>query len=267
MLGTGAATAGDLLDYGASKIVLATGAAWNGDGTGPAGPDPISGMDATRPGFVTPEQVFAGKDIGQRVAILDSDGYFMAVSLAEMLADRGKSVTLITSFDRVAPYTDLTLEGPNLRRMMREKAIESRVGTWVESAASGNNITLHLFDVYRDGSKRTDKPVAGELPRRRGTDTEDFACDTVVLCTGRHSNTGLYTEFAAHRDIWAEKGIAGVYRAGDCLAPRYLADVVFDGHRMGREIDSPDPQRSRAIIREHRIWGGPTYPKLGDPVL
>ena len=267
MLGTGSATAEDLLDYGAAKIVLATGAAWNGDGMGPAGPDPIPGIDAERPGFVTPEQIMAGKDVGQHVAILDSDGYFMAASLAEMLADRGKSVTFITSFDRVAPYTDLTLEGPNLRRMMREKNIASRVGHWVESAKSGNHITLHLFDVYRDGSKRTDRPVAGELPRRRGTETEDFACDTVVLCTGRHSNTALYAGLAARREVWPEKGIAGVYRAGDCLAPRYLADVVFDGHRMGREIDSPDPQRPRAIIRERRIWGGPAYPRLDDPIL
>jgi dimethylamine/trimethylamine dehydrogenase len=190
------------------------------------------------------------------VAVLDSDGYFMAVSLAEMLADRGKSVTLVTSFDRVAPYTDLTLEGPNLRRMMREKNIASRVGTWVESAKSENHITLRLYDVYRDGWKRTDRPVAGTLPRRQGTETEDFACDTVVLCTSRHSNVSLYKALASRRGEWAAKGVAGVYRAGDCLAPRYIADVVFDGHRMGREIDSADPQRPRAIIREHRIWGG-----------
>jgi dimethylamine/trimethylamine dehydrogenase len=267
MLGTGAATAEDLLDYGAAKIVLATGASWNGNGIGAAGPDAIPGIDATRASFITPEQVFAGKDIGKRVAVLDSDGYFMAVSLAEMLADRGTSVTLVTLFDRIAPYTDLTLEGPNLRRMMREKNIESRVGTWAESAKSGNDVTLRLYDVHRDGSKRTDRPVAGALPRRRGTETEDFGCDSVVLCTGRHSHVSLYNDLAARRDLWAEKGIAGVYRAGDCLAPRYLADVVFDGHRMGREIDSPDPQRPRAIIREHRIWGGPAYPKLGDPVL
>ena len=53
---------------------------------------------------------------------------------------------------------------------------------------------------------------------------------------------------------WADAGLAGVYRAGDCLAPRYIADVVFDGHRMGREICSPDPQRPRAVIREQSVW-------------
>ena len=59
----------------------------------------------------------------------------------------------------------------------------------------------------------------------------------------------------------------GVYRAGDCLAPRYIADVVFDGHRMGREICSPDPQRPRAIIREQRVWGEPAMQELEGTVL
>ncbi len=49
----------------AAKIVLATGAGWNGDGRGPAGPDPIPGIDAALPGFVTPEQLFAGKAVGE----------------------------------------------------------------------------------------------------------------------------------------------------------------------------------------------------------
>ena len=34
-----------------------------------------------------------------------------------------------------------------------------------------------------------------------------------------------------------------------------------------RELDAPNPQRPRAIIRERRIWGGETYPRLGDGVL
>lgn len=267
MPGTGPATAEDLLNYGASKIVIATGASWNGDGRGAAGPAAIPAVDAALPAFVTPEQVFAGKPIGGSVAILDSDGYFMAVSLAELLADSGKRVTLITLFERVAPYTDFTLEGPNLRRMMREKGIASRTGTWVESVEASGQAKLGLYYIYRDGSKRTETPRAGELPRRAGTATENVWCDTVVFCTGRHSNTSLYRDLVARRPEWAAMGVAGVYRAGDCLAPRYIADAVFDGHRMGREIDSPDPQRPRAFIRERHIWGSEVWPKLGDLVL
>jgi dimethylamine/trimethylamine dehydrogenase len=88
-----------------------------------------------------------------------------------------------------------------------------------------------------------------------------------VLCTSRRSNDGLWRSLKARQTAWADAGISGVYRAGDCLAPRYLADAVFDGHRMAREIDSPDPQRPRAIIRERRLWGDEAYPKLGEAVL
>jgi hypothetical protein len=42
-----------------------------------------------------------------------------------------------------------------------------------------------------------------------------------------------------------------VYRTGDCVAPRWLVDTVFDGHRLAREIDSPDPAVSLPILREH----------------
>jgi dimethylamine/trimethylamine dehydrogenase len=265
--GTGRATAEEILDFGCAKVVLATGARWNGDGRGAAGPDPIKGIDANLPGFITPEQLFSGKEVGDSVAVLDSDGYFMGVSLAELLADRGKKVTLITLFDRVAPYTDYTLEGPNLRRMLREKGVVSRAGNWIERAENGSRMVLQLYDIYRDGWKRTDDPRLGVLPRPTGNDTEALAFDTVVLCTGRHSENSHYRDLVLRKSDWARNGITGVYRAGDCLAPRYIADAVFDGHRMGREIDSGDPQRPRAIIRERQIWGGETWPKLNDPVL
>ncbi len=267
MQGTGAVTVDDLLAYGADKIVLATGARWVGDGTGSASRDPIPGVDAALAAFVTPEQLFAGKEIGERVVVLDSDGYFMAVSLAEKLADIGRQVTLVTAFDRVAPYTDFTLEGPNLRRMMREKNIGHRVAHWVERAEVGTDVALSIFDLYRDGARRTTTPQTGELARAASTATEILRCDTVILCTGRRSNDTLYRGLRSRDGAWPDAGLKGVYRAGDCLAPRYIADVVFDGHRMGREICSPDPQRPRTIIREQRIWGEPAIQTFEDAIL
>ncbi len=265
--GVGVVTADDLLDYGSERVVLATGAEWVTDGSGPLGPDPIPGIDAGRPQFATPEQVLAGKAIGERVLVLDADGYFMGISLAELLADRGKRVTLVTPFASAAPYTDWTLEGPNLRRMMREKGIGERLSHWVERVEIGNALTVALFDLYRDGYRRTETPTAGALPRRASTTVEEFACDSIVLCTARRSNDALYRGLKARQDEWAAHGLAGVHRAGDCLAPRYLADAVFDGHRLAREFDDPDPERPRAIIRERQLWGGEFFPKLGDRVL
>ena len=56
-------------------------------------------------------------------------------------------------------------------------------------------------------------------------------------------------------------------RAGDCLAPRYIADAVFDGHRIAREMESPNPERPLSIIRERRIWGQDAYPERGQVVI
>ena len=41
-----------------------------------------------------------------------------------------------------------------------------------------------------------------------------------------------------------------VYRVGDCVAPRILADAIFDGHRLASEIDSEDPAVALPWLRE-----------------
>ena len=232
------------------------------------GPDPVPGAAAEHGYCVTPEQFFAGKPIGQRVVILDSDGYFMASSIAERLADQGKQVTIVTQLEKVAPMTDLTLEGFNMKRMMREKGIQERIGHWVELLRpAGNQVEVVAYDLHRDGSRRTTQPTNGVYPRRLGNAVEILNCDTVILCTARESRTELYDSLYERRGEWGEKGIEAIVRAGDCLAPRYLADAIFDGHRIAREFESADPERPKAVIRERQVWGQEVYPKLGDPVL
>src|SRR5437899_262035 len=99
---------------------------------------------------------------------------------------------------------------------------------------------------------------AGSAPGpapRAGTAVEILHCDTVVLCTAREANDGLYHALTARRGEWRDKGLERISRAGDCLAPRHLADAIFDGHRIAREFESVDPERPRAIIRERQVWG------------
>jgi dimethylamine/trimethylamine dehydrogenase len=77
-----------------------------------------------------------------------------------------------------------------------------------------------------------------------------LACDSVVLVTQRCSEDALYRQLAESPEALAAAEIRGLYRVGDCVAPRMLADAVFDGHRLGREIDSPDPSRPLPYLRE-----------------
>jgi dimethylamine/trimethylamine dehydrogenase len=66
----------------------------------------------------------------------------------------------------------------------------------------------------------------------------------------------LYQEVCADGNALSEAGIKGVYRIGDCLSPRsQVADAIFDGHRLAREIDSPDPAVHKPYIRERRLIG------------
>ena len=66
-----------------------------------------------------------------------------------------------------------------------------------------------------------------------------------MLVTQRRSDDALY-----HALVADPGDVEGVYRVGDCVAPRILADAIFDGHRLAREIDQPDPAVALPWLRE-----------------
>src|SRR6202012_2406584 len=81
--------------------------------------DLIAGADAGNPNVVTPEQVVVeGKHVGDRVVVYDADGYYVAASMAELLARQGKQVTYVTPFDGFAPYLRFTLEEHRQYRLL-----------------------------------------------------------------------------------------------------------------------------------------------------
>jgi dimethylamine/trimethylamine dehydrogenase len=96
-------------------------------------------------------------------------------------------------------------------------------------------------------------PGAVRFRHAHGGPPFDVETDTVVLVTQRLSNEALYLELAEDPDARAACGIEAVYRTGDCVAPRWLVDTVFDGHRLAREIDSADPGVHLPTLRERVI--------------
>ncbi len=259
--GVGKMTADEVLEYGAEKVVIATGSHWSTNGENSVSHDPVEGLDASLPYICTPEQVFAGKEVGQRVLILDADGYFTGVSMAEMMADAGKDVTIVTSLGGVAPYTHFTLEAPNLHRMMYEKGIHEKTLHWAEKIEEG---VATLYYLYRDGYKRDPGPTLGKMPRKVGTDVVKMEFDTLIAVTGRVPDDALLRELKARKSEWAENDITGIYAAGDCYAPGLLADAIFSGHRIAREFEAANPQLAQPWIRERQVWGHETFPKLSD---
>ncbi len=74
-----------------------------------------------------------------------------------------------------------------------------------------------------------------------------------MLVTQRNANDALYRELKADPEARHEAGITGLYQIGDCLLPGLIADAVYSGHRLAREIDSPDPATPLPYIRERRL--------------
>ena len=84
-----------------------------------------------------------------------------------------------------------------------------------------------------------------------------FEVDAVVLCTQRLSNEQLYLDLKADEQSLQAEGIEALYRIGDCVAPQLIADCIFDGHRLAREIDAVDPANpcpTSASARCPRWW-------------
>jgi dimethylamine/trimethylamine dehydrogenase len=229
-------TAREVVEYGAELVVVATGARWATDGLNGDSHDTIPGADASKPWVLTPEQIMVeGKPVpGERVLVYDCEGYFMGVGLAEKLAREGKRVTFVTPLSQISPYSTFTLEAPRLNRLLRGLGVEllaehmvTRIG---ERAVAG----CHVY--------ATDRPLEWEV-------------GSVVLVTQRVSEDALYRELVANEEGLRANGVTGLYRIGDCVVPRLVADAIFDGHRLAREIDSDDPATPLPFIREHRVLG------------
>jgi dimethylamine/trimethylamine dehydrogenase len=206
-------------EYGAEIVICATGARWAADGLNAFTRGPIPGADAALPHVLTPEQMMlAGKrPPGGRVVVYDGDGYFMAAGLAEKLALEGFQVELVTGLEQIAPLCDETLEGPLLRARLHELGIRFHRDTTVQAVAPGG-------------------VSASELGARI-----ELEADAIVLVTQRVSNEEIYLELKADEDALAAEGVEALYRIGDCVAPRTIADAIFDGHRLAREIDCENP--------------------------
>lgn len=220
-------TAEEVLDYGASIVVLATGSHWRGDGVQPYRDEPIAGAERA----LTPEQVMADDRPCQPedgpVVVYDTDGYYVAAGIAELLADEGYDVELVTSLPVVSPISDLTLEGRFLRSHLHRKGVRFRTGST-------------LLEIL-DGEVRGETEVG---------QTWSTSAAGVVLVTQQESDDELYRELASDIEALRSAGIGQLLLVGDAAAPRMPSEAVFDGHRVARELELDDPTAPRPWLRE-----------------
>ncbi|HEX9035050.1 MAG TPA: hypothetical protein VF834_24680, partial [Streptosporangiaceae bacterium] len=228
--------------------VLATGSTWRGDGVQSGLPVPMAGADPMLPWVLTPEQVCAGKrPPGRRVVVYDADGYYVGPGLAELLTADGLDVTIVTPFPVLSPVSDETLEGEMLRAHVHDAGIKVM-----------HAITVTQIHASQAGGTEAGGTEAGESVRLCGTDRYgepwSAGCDGIVLVTQQASDDALHHELTADPEALRAAGIS-LFLIGDAVAPRMISEAIFDGHRLGREIDQPDPALPAPYRREHAELG------------
>jgi len=140
------------------------------------------------------------------VVVVDEIGFHHATSVAELLADRGCRVEVITSGMVVGQDLGVTLDMEGWLMRAHAKGITMSTDLVVTGLAAGELQLLH-------------HPTGGTESRRP---------DWVVLAVPPRPADGLYRELAA-------AGIE-VHRVGDCVAPRRAHAAVIDGDRLGGRL-------------------------------
>jgi dimethylamine/trimethylamine dehydrogenase len=211
-----AVTAEHVLEFGATRVVLATGSRWRRDGVGRANTSPIPGLD--RAGCVfTPEDLMAGLKPTGPVVVFDDDHYYLGAILAEKLRADGLAVTLVTPADKVSAWTVNTLEQHTIQKQL--------LALGVDIATSRNLIEF-------DGARVTLQCAYSERH-------SSVPAASLVTVTSRLPNDELAQALSGMTDAASRAGITSVESIGDCLAPSTIAAAVYAGHRYAREFDWP----------------------------
>jgi dimethylamine/trimethylamine dehydrogenase len=207
-------SANDILEFGATRVVLATGAHWRRDGIGRANTDPIPGFDLSH-SVLTPDDLYSGAAVKGPVVVFDDDHYYLGGVIAEKLLGDGFEVTLLTPADRVSAWTVNTLEQHAIQKRLLEMGVDVIVN---------NNL------IEFDGSSVT---MACCYTGRRAT----LPAASVVTLTSRLPNEDLALALREVQSAVDAAGIVSITSIGDCLAPSTIAAAVYAGHRYAREFD------------------------------
>ncbi len=201
-------TTKDILEAGAPHVILATGAAWRCDGIGRYLSRPVQGNAK----IFTPDDLMNGKLPSGKVLIYDDDHYYMGGVLAELLAENGCEVTLMTPAPSISYWTQFTLEQDRILKQLHKL-----------------NVTL-LADHFIASHTPTNATVTNVITSAEST----LACDAIVMVTDRIPNDALYHEL---KPALAKGKLKSLRIIGDAEAPNIIAQAIFSGHLAAREFD------------------------------
>jgi 2,4-dienoyl-CoA reductase-like NADH-dependent reductase (Old Yellow Enzyme family) len=145
--------------------------------------------------------------VGKRVVIsmAEVDHGYQALPVAEMLADRGHEVTIVSPAFEPCINQDFSTSENAYRRLLR-KGIRFITTTEVIAARPGE---VEIRNVYT----------------RR---TETLPADSVIASHGGVADDSLIDQLQERR--------TNVFAAGDCVAPRDIAGAISDGVRLMEKL-------------------------------
>jgi dimethylamine/trimethylamine dehydrogenase len=197
--------AGQIVEFGADCVALATGARWRTDGLGRWFESAIETSDRAR--ILTPDDIMAGARPEGPVVIFDDDHYYMGGVIAEQLRSSGLEVTLVTPDGVVSSWTSSTDEQYRIQARLLELGVQIETSTVLESVRNDSAVLACAYT----GKQR------------------EVAAGCAVMVTSRVPSDALYHALSEQIEI---------ARVGDCSAPGTIAAAVFAGHRYARDLDS-----------------------------
>ncbi len=216
-------SAADVIESGARDIIIATGATWRRDGIGRARQTPITGHN-----IFTPDDLMNGKLPTGSVVLYDDDHYYMGGVLAELLAQNGCHVTLVTPAATISAWTEYTLEQSRIYKRLLSLGV-TLLPHHVLASSHPEAVTVHHAITSAE---------------------QTLPADALVLVTERIPNDALYCELLPSL---ANGKLDSLRIIGDAEAPNIIAQAIFSGHLAAREFDEQINPDETPFLRERTL--------------
>ena len=205
------ATASTIASHSPDVVVVATGSTWNSGGFSPYRPnrEGIPGAElehVIEVGAAAERALDDPGALGKRVLIIDESDLYLPLGVAEVLAENGVEVEIVSPHFFVGSDALKTMDLFHVYPRLKQHGVELSSQHFVEKI-DGNDVYLyHLWG---------GEPIVKQF-------------DTVVLSQMRDPNEELYFALKdTHPDV---------RRVGDALTPRPLVAVIHEGEVVAREV-------------------------------
>ena len=210
--------AGDVLEMDFRRVCIATGARWRRDGIGHQWTEPVPGSGEQE--ILTPDDILSGaRPGGESVLVWDDDHYYMGGVIAELLADEGYRVSLLTGASEVSAWTRNTMEQQFIQSRLLSKNVALQLSAGLAGVSGG---CAQIACIYT-GNRR------------------EIETDSLVFATSRSPCDNLARSLRQRQNEWADSGLRSVTVIGDALAPATIAHAVYAGRKYAEELDARMP--------------------------